>query len=178
MIRTLKVIAVTALCSTVILSSCAKKVTKTPPVTETEPAEEVKTQTQEFKPSDDDVFQTVDMDAAMRDIFLPIYFNYDQYTLRPDMTDRLQPIARFLTDNPTTRFLLEGHADERGTDEYNMGLGENRARAVKDYLASYGIQSVRLEFTSYGRTRPAQPYCTDEKCHKLNRRVEWKLLSK
>lgn len=75
--------------------------------------------------------------------------------------------------------MAQGHADERGSSEYNMGLGENRSKSVKNYLTSYGISSDRIEVTSYGEERPAQSDCgNDENCHQMNRRVEWLVLAK
>ncbi|MDD5674372.1 MAG: OmpA family protein, partial [Chitinivibrionales bacterium] len=73
---------------------------------------------------------------------------------------------------------VEGNCDERGSAGYNMGLGENRARVVKEYLVSYGIPASRIEITSYGKERPAVPNCTDDPCHAKNRRDEFKVLSK
>ncbi|MBD3318076.1 MAG: OmpA family protein [Chitinivibrionales bacterium] len=128
-------------------------------------------------PSDEDVFETVDMDLAMKEVFNTIYFEYDQYTLRPEAIQILETASAFMTEHKDVRFLLEGHADERGTNEYNMGLGENRSRTVKEYLVGYGIDPVRIEYTSYGREQPAIPNCPDEACHEKNRRVEWKLLA-
>jgi peptidoglycan-associated lipoprotein len=91
----------------------------------------------------------------------------------------LETIASFLKDHPSVRLMAEGNADERGSSEYNMGLGENRAKAVKNYLTSYGISSDRVETTSYGRERPANSNCgEDDACHAKNRRVEWRVLAK
>jgi peptidoglycan-associated lipoprotein len=75
--------------------------------------------------------------------------------------------------------MAQGHADERGSSEYNMGLGENRAGAVRSYLTSYGITTDRVETTSYGEERPVSFNCnSDDNCHSQNRRVEWQVLSK
>jgi peptidoglycan-associated lipoprotein len=153
---------------------CQKKTTKVEPTPEPAPApvEEPRP-----APSDEDVYKPMDMDSAARAVLLTIYFDYDQYKLRPEAIEQLERVAKFLSDNKSIRVLMEGHADERGTDEYNMGLGENRAKAAKQYLTTYGIDANRLETTSYGRERPATPSCPDEACHAKNRRVEWKVLS-
>jgi len=109
----------------------------------------------------------------------PIYFDYDKYNLRPDAIATLEKIAPYLRENSTMRIKIEGHADERGTDEYNIGLGENRAKSARKYLEKYGIASKRLEIVSYGRSRPVNPNCgEDESCHQQNRRVEWVILSR
>ncbi|MBN1983445.1 MAG: OmpA family protein, partial [Chitinivibrionales bacterium] len=91
---------------------------------------------------------------------------------------KLEMAARFLGRYPNVRILVEGHCDERGSSEYNMGLGENRGRAVKNYLNNYGIQSMRVEVTSWGKERPVNRGCTDEECHAKNRRAVYKVLSK
>ncbi len=171
-----------AFLSVSMIAGCGKKTTKvdTSPERQVEtPAEEVEEEeTPVFTPSDEDVFETVDMDAAAREVLVPVYFEYDQYQLSPEAIDKLEKIAAFLSENKSVRLLIEGHADERGTNEYNIGLGENRAKAAKNYLTSYGIASVRLETTSYGRERPAIENCPDEACHARNRRVEWQILAK
>jgi peptidoglycan-associated lipoprotein len=119
-----------------------------------------------------------DLDAKMKEIFLPIYFAYDKYDLSPEAINRLQMVATFLKDHPTLRILIEGNADERGSAEYNVGLGDNRARSAKNYLTGYGIPADKIETTSYGKERPAFPNCgEDEPCHAKNRRDEWKKIS-
>jgi peptidoglycan-associated lipoprotein len=110
---------------------------------------------------------------------VPVYFAYDKYDLLPESVSKLEKIAPFLQSNTAIRVLIEGNADERGSAEYNMGLGESRARTVKNYLTTYGIPDTRMEITSYGKERPAVPNCgEDESCHAKNRRVEWKILAK
>jgi peptidoglycan-associated lipoprotein len=177
MIRWTRNISVIALCSAIVFAGCSKKTTTietTPePVVQAEPEP-----VPEPQPEEEVVFETVDMDAALRDIFTPIYFEYDKFTLSPEALEQLGQAASFLSEHEQVRFLLEGHADERGTDEYNFGLAENRSRTVKEYLVNYGIDASRLEYTSYGRERLAFPNCGgDDECHSKNRRVEWKLLA-
>jgi len=98
-----------------------------------------------------------------------VHFDYDQYNLNEDDKGTLQRQATWLQKYPTVRFVIEGHADERGTREYNLALGARRANAVKEYLASLGVASSRLETVSYGKERPI---CTqsDESCYAQNRR--------
>lgn len=164
------------------IAGCGKKTTKvdTTPDRQVEaPAEEVvEEEAPVFTPSDEDVFETVDMDEAAREILVPIYFDYDQYQLKPESIDKLEKVAAFLSEHKSVRVLIEGHADERGTNEYNIGLGENRAKAAKNYLTSYGIAAVRMETTSYGRERPAVENCPTDECHAQNRRVEWQILAR
>jgi peptidoglycan-associated lipoprotein len=156
---------------------CSKKKTKVEPALEPAPRQEV-VEPEPFKPSDEDVFTPVDMDARMREVLQTVYFDYDKWELKPPAIEKLERIASFLSENVSVRLLIEGHADERGTNEYNIGLGENRAKAAKKYLTAYGIADTRLEITSYGRERPAIPNCPDEECHSKNRRVEWVVLAK
>jgi peptidoglycan-associated lipoprotein len=166
------------LCMMAIETGCNKKVTKVEPAAQPPAAKQEPVAKTEHVQTDNDVFQPVDMDAKMKEVFQTVYFDYDKSDLRPDAIERLEKIAGFLAENATVRVLVEGHADERGSNEYNIGLGESRAKAAKEYLISYGVKPTRLEHTSYGRERPAFPNCQDEDCHGKNRRVEWKILAK
>lgn len=105
---------------------------------------------------------------ALRDI----RFDFDDYEIRPADRAVLDENARWLQQHPETLVLLEGHADERGTNEYNLALGERRARAARDYLVSAGIDQRRITLISYGEERPV---CTErtEACWAQNRRVHF-----
>ena len=98
-----------------------------------------------------------------------VHFDYDQYALTDEDKGTLQRQATWLQKYPAVRLTIEGHCDERGTREYNLALGARRANAVKEYLASLGVSSSRLETVSYGKERPV---CTasDESCWAQNRR--------
>ncbi len=97
------------------------------------------------------------------------YFDYNKADLRPDARDALSQTAQFLRRNPDVRVVIEGHCDERGTTEYNIGLGQRRADAVKEFLVSLGIGADRLSTTSFGKEKP---FCNghDETCWQQNRR--------
>lgn len=99
------------------------------------------------------------------------YFDFDQSELKPEAREALVYHAEQLLANSNIRVRLEGHADERGTREYNLALGERRAQAVQRYLEVQGVPSSRLEIISYGEERPAQSGTT-EAAYALNRRVE------
>ena len=102
------------------------------------------------------------------------YFDYDKHTLRPDAVTALQAdsteLRDILKDYPAYKLTIEGHCDERGSSEYNLALGDQRARAAKDYLTQVGIPADQLSLVSYGKERPiCQDH--DEACWQRNRRV-------
>jgi peptidoglycan-associated lipoprotein len=99
------------------------------------------------------------------------YFAFDSSELSSEDRDALVFHAEDLKANPTRRVRLEGHADERGTREYNLALGERRAQAVERYLQVNGVSAAQMETISYGEERPAQTGTT-EAAYSANRRVE------
>ena len=98
------------------------------------------------------------------------YFDFDIAEFRGTDRETLMYHARDLAANPSKRLRLEGHADERGTREYNLALGARRANAVRDFLISQGVDSDRLETISFGKERPVS-LCSDESCWSKNRRA-------
>jgi peptidoglycan-associated lipoprotein len=84
----------------------------------------------------------------------PIFFDYDKYDIKPEAREVLNANGRILKDKSGARIVIEGHCDERGTVQYNMALGEKRARAARDYLVDLGIDASRIEIVSYGKERP------------------------
>lgn len=167
-----------------VLSGCRKKVT-----TLEEPKPEVvpekvyvEPEPVEIDTSDDVSFTQKDLEAEFQrkvnENLRTVYFDYDSYILTQESIEKLAVAGSFLSEHSNLRVLIEGHCDERGSSEYNMGLGENRSRVVKDYLANYGIPAIRLEITSWGKERPVNYGCVDERCHSENRRAEFKVLSK
>jgi peptidoglycan-associated lipoprotein len=102
------------------------------------------------------------------------YFDYDKHTLRPDAIEALRKdsteLRDILKDYPDYKLTIEGHADERGSAEYNMALGQARAEAAKAYLVQVGIPSQQLGLVSYGKERPACQEQT-ESCYQKNRRI-------
>jgi len=85
---------------------------------------------------------------------LPIYFDFDKSNIREDQRARIEKNAAFLKENKGTRVRIEGNCDERGTDEYNMALGERRALSAKKYLMNLGVQEDRMHTISYGEEKP------------------------
>ena len=114
----------------------------------------------------------------MQEKMLPVYFGYNKYDLSTESSNNLATAAAFLKEKSRLRVLIEGHCDERGSAEYNMGLGDNRARVVKEYLLNLGVSAAQLEITSFGKERPAVPGCNDDACHSKNRRAEFKAIGK
>ena len=106
-----------------------------------------------------------------------VLFDYDRHELRPDAHRQLEAIARFLTERPRFHVALEGHADERGSVEYNIALGQKRATSARSYLDMMGVSGDRLQATSYGEERPL---CTerDENCWQRNRRVHFEIVGR
>jgi len=107
-----------------------------------------------------------------------IHFEFNSYSLDDEAVQKLFTAAKFLNEYSGIRILIQGHCDERGSSEYNMGLGERRARAVRDYLLNLGILPIRIEITSLGKEMPLITGCADESCHRQNRRAEFKVLAK
>jgi peptidoglycan-associated lipoprotein len=102
------------------------------------------------------------------------YFDYDKFSLRPDALKALQvdstELRDILKDYPDYKLTIEGHADERGSAEYNVALGDRRAGAAKDFLVGIGIRSAQLDVISYGKEKPVcQEH--DEACWQRNRRI-------
>ena len=91
-----------------------------------------------------------------------VFFDFDRYDLKPEGRSSVEALAAWLNSFPVVTLTLEGHADERGTREYNLALGERRANAVKDYLIALGINAGRLTTISYGEERPAVPGSYEE----------------
>lgn len=106
--------------------------------------------------------------AELKDVL----FEYDSYAIASDARPVLNRAASFLNSNKKINVLLEGHCDERGTNEYNLALGEKRAKSVKNYLVSLGVSPDRINVITYGEEKPA---CTEqsESCWQQNRRAHF-----
>ncbi len=104
-----------------------------------------------------------------------IYFEFNRFTLRPEARETLNANARWLQNNPRGRIEIEGHADEKGGNEYNLALGARRAQAVKDYLVTLGIGSNRLSTISYGEELPVCK-TKSETCWQKNRRIHFVII--
>lgn len=104
-----------------------------------------------------------------------IYFDFDMSELKPEARDILRKKAAYLQENSGYKVRIEGHCDERGTNEYNIALGERRANAAKDFITALGISGNRISTLSYGEEKPADPGHNEDAWAK-NRRDEFKLI--
>lgn len=109
--------------------------------------------------------------------FKDILFDFDRYNVQDSYKPALKTIAGWISKNAGPKLSIEGHCDDRGTNEYNLALGERRAKAVKDYLVSLGVPSSRLETISFGAEKPL---CTEhtEECWAKNRRAHFVVLGR
>ncbi len=103
-----------------------------------------------------------------------VLFDYDKYSIRQDARPTLDDVSSYLNDNKKTDVVIEGHGDERGTNEYNLALGEKRARATKNYIRSQGVAPSRVSIVTFGEEKPLCS-STGESCWQRNRRSSIKL---
>jgi len=151
----------------VLFSACAKK--QTTPMKEEAPAQATTPQTEQAPPTEK--APVVEEKPAQAVITLQdIFFDYDKYSVKPEFKDVLTKNAELLMANPDVKLLIEGHCDERGTAEYNIALGERRARAALEFYTAYGVKPERLNWISYGKERPFDP-AHDEEAWAKNRRA-------
>ena len=107
----------------------------------------------------------------------PVYFDFDKAALRPDAVDALTNNTTWLKENADALVLIEGNCDERGTAEYNLALGDRRAKSAMEYLEANGIPKERLSTISYGKERPVCTQDTEE-CKNQNRRADFRIKSR
>ncbi|MDR2946650.1 MAG: peptidoglycan-associated lipoprotein Pal [Candidatus Adiutrix sp.] len=105
-----------------------------------------------------------------------VYFDFDRYDIRPDGAANIQAKAAFMSSNAGVRSEIQGHCDERGTEVYNMALGDRRARAAYNYITSLGIDGSRLTTVSYGKERPIDSG-HNEAAWARNRRAQFVVVS-
>jgi len=117
------------------------------------------------------------MQAVQGVKFSPVYFAFDSYVLPPSEVTKIEQVAQQLKSNAAHVVVVEGNCDDRGSNEYNMSLGENRALAVREYLVKLGISADRIQTRSYGEEKPAVAG-TGEEVWRLNRRDEFALFQK
>jgi peptidoglycan-associated lipoprotein len=106
-----------------------------------------------------------------------VYFDFDRYNIRSDQISTLQAKVAYLNQNPTASAEIQGHCDDRGTEAYNMALGDRRAKAAYNYVVGQGISSGRLSTVSFGKDRPLV-FGDDEASWAQNRRAQFVLLGR
>jgi peptidoglycan-associated lipoprotein len=141
------------------------------PVEEVEPAPKPEMADEvEKDPLDSEDLREVNEAAVRQGFHADVYFDFDKSDLRPEAREALSENARWLRSHPELVIRIEGHCDERGTNEYNLALGERRANAARNYIASLNVDAGRMQTISYGEERPV---CTEstEACWQRNRRA-------
>ena len=106
--------------------------------------------------------QTAKKESAMADTFKDIHFDFDKYNLKPEARALLKKEADWLAKNKDYKVRIEGNCDERGTEEYNLALGQRRADEAKKYLIALGIEKKRIKTVSYGKDKPLDPGHNEE----------------
>jgi peptidoglycan-associated lipoprotein len=135
-----------------------------------EPEEEIVLEIEQVEPEVVIEEMVEDMSNALLDLTI-VYFDFDKSSIRADFTEILDAHAAFLAANPDQMVVLEGHADERGTREYNLALGERRAKQVATYLQIKGVSAAQIDSVSYGEEMPMAIGKTESE-YSQNRRVE------
>lgn len=137
---------------------------------------EERTEIEKTKPSEEETSfttsQMAELIKKLQEEIGDIHFDYDKYDVRQDDLPTLKKVASYLQKYPKLRVIIEGHCDERGTNEYNFALGQKRADSAKQYLITLGIISSRIDIISYGEEKPL---CTEqnESCWQKNRRAHF-----
>jgi peptidoglycan-associated lipoprotein len=160
--KTARVALVALLC--IGAAACSKKQEVKPqPQPEPQPQTQPAPESNKYTPAD------LDTDACLRQRV--VYFDFDKTEIKPEFQQIMACHAKYLQDRPESHIRLEGNTDERGTREYNLGLGERRGNAVSDALQANGGSASQLEVISYGKEKPV---CREhnEDCWSKNRRVE------
>lgn len=157
-------------------TSCKKKDVKVEPVKKGPVVEKVDEKTTKFdKPelNEEELFRKKSLEELNREGNLKkIHFDFDKYYIKDDMKGNLHRNADWLLKHSTVEIIIEGHCDERGTEEYNMALGEKRADSSRKYLVSLGVSTDRIKIISYGKNRPIVKG-VNEQTYYQNRRAEF-----
>ncbi len=154
------------LAALMVLPACSKK--------EAAPVEEDITPAEEVPPPPpppvEEDLEVIEVEELEPIVLKDIFFDFDKYSIKGEFKVALEANAELLMLRDDAILVIEGHCDERGTSEYNLALGEKRAKAVKDFYIAYGIGADRLSIISYGEERPFE-YGHDENAWGMNRRA-------
>jgi peptidoglycan-associated lipoprotein len=154
-----------------VTTTTETRVTNPPDFVQTQTSPQVTTET---LPNDIEDLNRV---AAQRGYLQDAFYAFDEATLTPDAQAALTASANWLRKNPQYNLLIEGHCDERGTEQYNLALGDRRANSAKDYMAALGVDANRIRTVSYGEERPFDP-THDEAAWAKNRRAHLVIVGK
>lgn len=148
------------LCATALLAACSSKPEDTGMVTtDSDMTISQRDQVTSFDQEQQDQDQEGPRGGSQQDLVVNVgdrvFFGYDQHTLTSEARDTVERQVEWLKRYPDLNITVEGHADERGTREYNLALGERRAQAVRNYMTAMGIDGSRINTISYGKERPA-----------------------
>ena len=164
--------------------SCRKKVEETPPpppqVKEQPKVEKVEKPAVVKEPelTEEEVFARKTLEELNQETPVRmIHFDYDKFFIREDAKPALEANAAYLKKWASVKILIEGHCDERGTEEYNLAPGEKRSKSTFDYLVSLGISADRLKTISYGKSQPLDPG-SNEIAWQKNRRAQFTIIEK
>jgi peptidoglycan-associated lipoprotein len=164
--------------------SCKKKPKEVPPPPPPQAQEQPKVEkveppvVQEPQLTEEELFLQKSLDQINQEKPLgTVYFDYDKSLIRDEAKPTLDMNASWLKRFRTVKILIEGHCDERGTEEYNLALGEKRAKSAQDYLLSMGIGSDRIRIISYGKSQPINPG-HDDAAWQMNRRAQFIVIEK
>ncbi len=181
--KKLLILSLTCLLVFTFMTSCKKKVEQAPPpppqVKEQPPVEKVE-QPPAKDPvlSEEEIFarKTLEELNTEKPIGM-IHFDFDKFFIREDAKPVLEANAAFLKKWTSVKVLIEGHCDEKGTEEYNLALGEKRAKSTIDYMSSLGISTDRIKIISYGKSQPID-MGHDEAAWQKNRRAQFTIIEK
>ena len=165
--------------------SCKKKVEETPPPPPPQVKEQPKVEkveapvvVKEPELTEEDIFMQKSLEELNRETNLRmVHFDYDKYFIREDAKPILEANAAYMKKWSSVKVLIEGHCDERGTEEYNLALGEKRAKSAFDYLVSLGIPADRIKTISYGKSQPLDSG-SNEIAWQKNRRAQPTIIEK
>jgi peptidoglycan-associated lipoprotein len=158
----------------VVLGACSKKQPPVQPQPELPAPVQTRPEPAATPVRDDAAEREAEMRRLRAVLEQMVYFDYDESTIRVDAQESLAAKVPFLRQNPGVRIRIEGHADERGSVEYNLALGMRRANAVRDYLIGFGLDAGRFDTQSFGEDRPyAQG--SNEAAWSQNRRAEFRV---
>jgi peptidoglycan-associated lipoprotein len=183
--KKLVILSLVCLLAFAFFLSCRKKVEEAPPPPPPQMKEQPKVEKVEKAPvvkepelTEEEIFMAKSLEEINKEAPLAmIHFDYDKYFIRNDAKPVLEENAAWLKKFNTARVLIEGHCDERGTEEYNLALGEKRAKATLDYLTSLGVSPDRIEIISYGKSQPLDPG-HNEVAWQKNRRAQFTIIAK